>query len=103
MQSGSGAEAGMFGSDLTLGAFGAKSSEVLLKFTRGLVAVFMILAFTLGYMKVIEKKALAAQPQPTMEQGQEQGAGETAPQPEQSSPAGQPLTMPDTTPAPPGQ
>jgi protein translocase SecG subunit len=99
MQSGSGADAGMFGSDLTLGAFGAKSSEVLLKFTRWLVAIFMFAAFMLGYLKVIEKKNLAAQPTQTMEQGQPEGAGETAPQ-EPTAPAGQPLTMPDTTPAP---
>jgi len=39
MQSGSGAEAGMFGSSLTMGAFGAKTSEVLVKFTRWLVAI----------------------------------------------------------------
>ncbi len=54
MQSGSGAEAGMFGSDLTLGAFGAKTSEVLVKFTRWLVVIFMASAFLYTYIAVKE-------------------------------------------------
>lgn len=56
MQSGSGAEAGMFGSSLTLGAFGAKSSEVLVNLTKWLAAIFMIAAFLLGYIKIREAK-----------------------------------------------
>lgn len=56
MQSGSGAEAGMFGSNLTMGAFGAKTSEVLTNFTKVLVGVFMVLAFLLGYIKIQETK-----------------------------------------------
>jgi protein translocase SecG subunit len=62
MQSGSGAEAGMFGSSLTMGAFGAKTSEVLVKFTRWLVAIFMVSAFLLGFLKVREHKRFAVEP-----------------------------------------
>ncbi|OHD53717.1 MAG: preprotein translocase subunit SecG [Spirochaetes bacterium GWF1_51_8] len=70
MQSGSGAETGMFGSNITLGAFGAKSSEVLLKVTRWLVAIFLALAFLLSYIKVIEHKSLAAKPVQEVTEGQ---------------------------------
>lgn len=57
LQSGSGAQSGMFGSDLAMGAFGAKTSEVMVRFTKWLVALFFILAFLLGYIKIQESKA----------------------------------------------
>jgi len=59
MQSGSGAQSGMFGSDLTLGAFGAKTSEVLVKFTRWMVIIFFVSAFFLGYIKIKERQEYA--------------------------------------------
>lgn len=65
LQSGSGAQSGMFGSDLAMGAFGAKTSEVLLNFTKWLVGIFMVLAFLLGYIKIQETKAYVRQVQPT--------------------------------------
>lgn len=59
MQSGSGAEAGMFGSGLTMGTFGAKTSEVLVNATKWLVAIFMVSAFLLGYLQVMRTKSLS--------------------------------------------
>ena len=56
MQAGSGAQSGIFGGDITLGAFGAKTSEVLVKFTVWLVAIFFVLALLLNYIKVRELK-----------------------------------------------
>jgi protein translocase SecG subunit len=54
MQSGSGAQSGVFGSDLTMGAFGAKTSEVLVNFTKWLIGIFFVSAFLMGYIKVRE-------------------------------------------------
>lgn len=56
LQSGSGAQSGIFGGDLTLGAFGAKTSEVLVNFTKWLVGIFMITSFLMGWIKVQEAK-----------------------------------------------
>ncbi len=64
MQSGSGAQSGMFGNDMTMGAFGAKTSEVLVKFTQWLVGIFMILALILGYLRIQETKSLMRKNQP---------------------------------------
>lgn len=50
MQSGSGAQAGLFGSDFASGAFGAKTSEVLVNFTKWLVAIFFLTALGLAYL-----------------------------------------------------
>ncbi|URA09859.1 preprotein translocase subunit SecG [Thermospira aquatica] len=50
MQSGSGAQAGLFGSDFAAGAFGAKTSEVLVSFTKWLVAIFFISSLGLAYL-----------------------------------------------------
>lgn len=58
MQSGSGADAGLFGGSLTQGAFGAKSSEALVKITGWLVAIFMIFAFLMGFLQVQKTKGL---------------------------------------------
>ncbi len=54
LQSGSGAQSGVFGSDLTLGAFGAKTSEVLVNFTKWLVGIFFVTAFLMSYIKIKE-------------------------------------------------
>ncbi|MGC8764711.1 MAG: preprotein translocase subunit SecG [Brevinematia bacterium] len=56
MQTGSGAQSGMFGSDFAMGVFGAKTNEVLIKITKWLVGIFFFLAFLLGYIKVREFK-----------------------------------------------
>lgn len=58
LQSGSGAQSGMFGSDLAMGAFGAKTNEVLVNFTKILVGLFLILAFAMSWLKIQESKAL---------------------------------------------
>ncbi|MCX7881909.1 MAG: preprotein translocase subunit SecG [Brevinematales bacterium] len=50
MQSGSGAQAGLFGSDFASSAFGAKTSEVLVNFTKWLVAIFFLAALGLAYL-----------------------------------------------------
>lgn len=60
MQSGTGADAGMFGSNLTLGAFGAKSNEVLNNFTKWLVIIFFASTLLMGLIKVREVKAYTA-------------------------------------------
>lgn len=57
LQSGSGAQSGVFGSDLAMGAFGAKSSEVMVKVTKWLVGGFLVLSFFMGFIKVQETKA----------------------------------------------
>jgi len=57
LQSGSGAQSGIIGNDLTMGAFGAKSSEVLVKFTKYLIGAFLLLSFAMGYIKIQESKA----------------------------------------------
>lgn len=44
----SGADNGMMSSNITAGAFGAKSNEILVKFTSYLVASFLILALVLS-------------------------------------------------------
>lgn len=88
MQSGSGAEAGMFGSDLTLGAFGAKTSEVLVKFTRWLVVIFLASAFLYTFLKVREN-SLAPSPAPRVN---------TAPAPEAAPADTQPALPESTTP-----
>lgn len=62
LQSGSGAQSGIFGGDITLGAFGAKTSEVLVNFTKWLVGIFMVTSFLMGYIKVQENKAYTRQP-----------------------------------------
>lgn len=62
LQSGSGAQSGMFGSELTIGAFGAKTSEVLLKITKWLVGIFFVTAFLMGYIKVRESGAFDNRP-----------------------------------------
>jgi protein translocase SecG subunit len=54
LQSGSGAQSGVFGSDLTMGAFGAKTSEVLVNFTKWLVGIFFATAFLMSYIKIRE-------------------------------------------------
>ncbi len=56
MQTGSGAQSGMFGSDFAMGVFGAKTNEVLVKITKWMVGIFFLLAFLLGYIKVKEVK-----------------------------------------------
>ena len=63
LQSGSGAQSGVFGSDLAMGAFGAKTSEVLVSTTKWLVGIFFISAFVMGYIKVQESKAFTRQVQ----------------------------------------
>lgn len=60
MQSGSGAQSGMLGSDFAFGVFGAKTNEVLVKITKWLIGIFMFLAFILGYIKVKEFNAYKA-------------------------------------------
>lgn len=68
LQSGSGAQSGIFGGDITLGAFGAKSSEVLVNFTKWLVGIFMLTSFLMGYIKVQENKAYTRQPRQQSDQ-----------------------------------
>lgn len=75
MQSGSGAEAGMFGSGLTMGTFGAKTSEVLVNTTKWLVAIFMLSAFFLGYIQIMRTKSLTPT---TPEAVQTEGTSEEA-------------------------
>ncbi len=75
LQSGSGAQSGMFGSDITLGAFGAKTSEVLVNFTKWLVGIFLVTAFLLGYIKVQQNKAYLRQPQNAPAETQGTGTG----------------------------
>ncbi len=70
MQSGSGAQSGVFGSDLTMGAFGAKTSEVLVKFTQWLVGIFIVSAFLMGYIKIKEMQNYARK-HPTQQQTEE--------------------------------
>lgn len=78
MQSGSGAEAGMFGSNLTMGAFGAKTSEVLTNFTKILVGIFMVLAFLLGYLKIVETKNITPDiPSQTIESSESTAVDDT--------------------------
>jgi len=55
MQSGSGAQAGLFGSDFASGAFGAKTSEVLVNFTKWLVAIFFLTSLGLAYLHLPKK------------------------------------------------
>ncbi len=74
MQSGSGAEAGMFGSDLTLGAFGAKTSEVLVKFTRWLVIIFLASAFLFTLIKMRENSLAPVTPKVNNSQAAPQSA-----------------------------
>ncbi|MEJ5284034.1 MAG: preprotein translocase subunit SecG [Brevinematales bacterium] len=56
MQTGSGAQSGMFGSDFATGVFGAKTNEVLVKITKWMVAAFFVFALALGYIKMREYK-----------------------------------------------
>lgn len=58
LQSGSGAQSGMFGNDLAMGAFGAKSSEVMVKATKWMVGIFFVTCFLMGFIKVQEYKGL---------------------------------------------
>jgi protein translocase SecG subunit len=74
LQSGSGAQAGVFGGDMTFGAFGAKTSEVLVNMTKWLVGIFLAAAFLLGYIKVQETKAYTGRPQQ-----QQQSSGDNNP------------------------
>ena len=76
LQAGSGAEAGMFGSDITMGAFGAKTSEVLLRMTRWLVAIFLVSSFLIGFLRVQETKKIVGQ----QRQEQQQDQGQTPPE-----------------------
>ena len=99
MQSGSGADAGMFGTDLTMGAFGAKTSEVLVKFTGWLVVIFLTSAFLYGYIKVKENKVvvptrsnqLHSQPAPKTKPATQKPA---LPETPNSSMPEKPLTLP---------
>lgn len=75
LQSGSGAQSGIFGGDITLGAFGAKTSEVLVNFTKWLVGIFMVTSFLMGYIKVQENKAYTRQPR--QQQTDQELAGQT--------------------------
>ncbi len=52
MQSGSGAQSGMLGSDFAMGVFGAKTNEVLVKITKWMVGTFFLLAFLIGFVYV---------------------------------------------------
>jgi protein translocase SecG subunit len=61
LQSGSGAQSGLMGNDLTMGAFGAKTSEVLVNFTKWLLAIFLTSAFILGWMTLQDRKHLTRQ------------------------------------------
>ncbi len=74
LQSGSGAQSGMFGSDLTMGAFGAKTSEVLVNFTKWLVGIFFVCAFVMGYIKVKEYNNYVRQREQTQETQEQQGS-----------------------------
>ncbi len=56
MQTGSGAQSGMFGSDFATGVFGAKTNEVLVKITKWMVAAFFVFALALGYIKMREDR-----------------------------------------------
>ncbi|MCX7821565.1 MAG: preprotein translocase subunit SecG [Brevinematales bacterium] len=56
MQSGSGAQSGMFGSDFAMGVFGAKTNEVLVKITKWMVTAFFVLALALGVIKMREDR-----------------------------------------------
>ena len=76
LQSGSGAQSGVFGSDMAMGAFGAKTSEVLVRFTKWLVGIFFVLAFLLGYLKVQEYKGLVRDRQQQVNQNQNQNNGQ---------------------------
>lgn len=58
MQSGSGAQAGLFGSDFASGAFGAKTSEVLVGFTKWLVALFFLTSLGLAYLHLPSKTSV---------------------------------------------
>jgi preprotein translocase subunit SecG len=58
LQSGSGAQSGMFGNDLAMGAFGAKTSEVMIKATKWMVGIFFAVCFLMAYIKVQEYKGL---------------------------------------------
>lgn len=87
MQSGSGADAGMFGSSLTMGAFGAKTSETLTNFTRWLVAIFMLTALLLGYLKVREYKAFTQTQNSTVQQPQKSQQSQPANQGQATSTA----------------
>ncbi|MFN4216338.1 MAG: preprotein translocase subunit SecG [Brevinematales bacterium] len=83
MQSGSGAQAGLFGSDFAAGAFGAKTSEVLVNFTKWLVAIFFLTALGVAYLHLPR----TAKIQPTVTSS-ETAPVETvpAPQPAESTP-----------------
>lgn len=106
MQSGSGADAGMFGGDITMGAFGAKTSEVLVKFTKWLVTIFMVTAFFLGFIKIQETKIKnpnqrqniqpTEQPvsQPTDELPTEQPTEDASAETESAQPADESITLP---------
>jgi protein translocase SecG subunit len=68
LQSGSGAQSGIFGGDITLGAFGAKTSEVLVNFTKWLVGIFMVTSFLMGWIKVQEAKVYSTSQQQQQQQ-----------------------------------
>jgi protein translocase SecG subunit len=88
LQSGSGAQSGLFGGDITMGAFGAKTSEVFVNFTMWLVGAFLALAFILSYMKIQEHKAYTRQTtQPSAEQVPASNAAPAqAPEPQNTAP-----------------
>ena len=72
LQSGSGAQSGMFGQDLAMGAFGAKTSEMLVNFTKWLVGIFLFTAFLMGYIKVREVRSLNPAQRQQQQQQQEE-------------------------------
>ncbi|MGA2142603.1 MAG: preprotein translocase subunit SecG [Brevinematales bacterium] len=69
LQSGSGAQSGVFGSDLTMGAFGAKTSEVLVSFTKWLIGIFFGAALLMSYIKINEYKSYVRGQQQTQNTG----------------------------------
>ncbi|MGA2141462.1 MAG: preprotein translocase subunit SecG [Brevinematales bacterium] len=69
LQSGSGAQSGVFGSDLTMGAFGAKTSEVLVNFTKWLIGIFFGAALLMSYIKINEYKSYVRSQQQTQNSG----------------------------------
>ena len=77
LQSGSGAQSGLFGSDFALGAFGAKTSEVMVRLTKWCVTIFMATAFLMGWVKIQENKQYIRQTQRTEQQQTETPAATT--------------------------
>jgi len=79
MQSGSGARAGLFGSDFASGAFGAKTSEVLVNFTKWLVTIFFVTAIGIAYLHFPRTGRAQPQVQSTETPTSENAASQPAP------------------------